>query len=62
MRELSKAEAIMNYGGISQVRKILDTLDADLEPCEYGHFDCSRVEHGPCSDELMGIFENQKEN
>lgn len=24
--------------------------------CEYGHFGCAAWEHGPCSDELTGLF------
>jgi len=68
MQKPSKAEAIMDRGGIARVRQTLDALETDdhperwfaREPCEYGHRNCSRVEHGPCSDELMSILENQQ--
>jgi hypothetical protein len=67
MQKPSKAEAIMYRHGLERVRMMVDEDDAQAladeprdKPCEYYHFDCSRVEHGACFDELMGIFENHK--
>jgi hypothetical protein len=41
--------------------QFLATLRRMREPhvCEYGHYDCSTSEHGPCSNELIGIIETQ---
>jgi hypothetical protein len=52
----------MQWGGIAAVKKnigayhtALDNGDY-LEPCEYGHFECSRVSQGACHDEITGIW------
>ena len=64
---MSKAEAIMQWGGIDAVQKRLDAYDAmpanpynEAQPCEYGHFDCSINCAGACHDELLCLVESQE--
>ena len=58
----------MNYyetAAIRRVRKIGFRIESDNElrethhPCVYAHFDCSRREGGPCSDEQASREEDE---
>lgn len=48
----------MNLTTASRVMYQVDRRIAaclDLTTCEYGHFDCSYIDGGPCSNEAWGI-------
>lgn len=38
---------------LKQIELFMDLVAIDPQPCQYGHFDCSAVDGGPCSDEML---------